>query len=70
MTGVQTCALPIFVTYVVQAGDTLEAIAKQLDVSVSALASANGIVNRDELVEGQVLQVPPTAPTTTNPGQA
>jgi lysozyme len=45
-------------TYAVQSGDTLGAIAKKFNVSVDALASANGIQNPNSIQVGQVLQVP------------
>lgn len=45
-------------TYVVRAGDTLYVIAAKLNVSVQALATANGISNPNSLQVGQILKVP------------
>jgi LysM repeat protein len=45
-------------TYVVQEGDTLAAIAQRFGTSVSALQSANGIEDPDEIIIGQVLVIP------------
>jgi LysM repeat protein len=45
-------------TYIMQAGDTLEAVARRYRVTVQTLASLNGIVNPNRLVIGQVLAVP------------
>ncbi|HLZ71580.1 MAG TPA: LysM peptidoglycan-binding domain-containing protein [Dehalococcoidia bacterium] len=45
-------------TYVVKAGDTLGAIAAQLGVSVSDLATANGITDPARIQVGQQLKVP------------
>ena len=46
------------VTYSVQAGDTLSAIAQEHDVSVEALVGANNLVDPDVLQIGQVLIIP------------
>lgn len=46
------------VTYTVQAGDTLSAIAQAHDVSVDRLIVANSIANPDVLHIGQVLVIP------------
>ena len=48
-------------TYVVQAGDTLYVIAAKLNVSVQALAAANGISNPSSIQVGQILKVPSPA---------
>jgi LysM domain-containing protein len=45
-------------TYVVQEGDTLAAIAQRFGTTVSALQSANGIEDPDEIIIGQVLVIP------------
>ncbi len=49
---------PTPVTYRVQPGDTLYAIAVELDVPLDALMAANGLTNPDTLDVGQVLVVP------------
>jgi hypothetical protein len=49
-------------TYTVQPGDTLSQIAKNLGVTMDALAAANGIDDPDLIQPGQVLTVPLTAP--------
>jgi len=46
-------------SYVVQAGDTLSAIAARAGESVDALAAANGLNPRHYLITGTVLRVPP-----------
>jgi lysozyme len=45
-------------TYTVQPGDTLSAIAVRFGVTVSALASVNGIQDPNVIQAGQVLQIP------------
>ena len=57
----------VYATYVVQDGDTFEIIARRLGVRDDELALFNGIVNRDRLEVGQVLEVPPSATTTLPP---
>jgi LysM repeat protein len=47
-------------TYTVQAGETLSEIAARFDVSVNALAAANGISNAALIQVGQVLTIPPS----------
>jgi LysM repeat protein len=47
--------------YVVAPGDTLSAIALRYGVSVEELADANGIVDPDYILSGQVLLVPGSA---------
>ncbi len=58
-------------TYVVQYGDTLVSIAQRFNVSLSALAQANGIANPNYIYVGQVLTIPGTGgepqPTPTQP---
>jgi LysM repeat protein len=44
--------------YVVQAGDTLDKIAKAFQVRISDLKALNGIVNADHIEVGQELQIP------------
>ena len=44
--------------HVVAAGETLGAIARRFGVSISALASANGIANPNRIASGQRLAVP------------
>lgn len=55
-------------TYVVHSGDTLDRIARKLRVPATAIAAANGIVERDLVRLGQRLVIPssvaePTRPT-------
>ncbi|MCS6871128.1 MAG: LysM peptidoglycan-binding domain-containing protein [Anaerolineae bacterium] len=45
-------------TYIMQRGDTLEAIARRYNTTVQFLIRLNGIVNPNALVIGQVLAVP------------
>lgn len=45
-------------TYILQPGDTLEAVAQRYHISVANLAALNGIVNPNNIVIGQVLAVP------------
>ena len=47
--------------YTVRAGDTLGSIAKQMGVSVTALAAANGIANPNRISIGQVINPPGSA---------
>ena len=44
--------------YVVQVGDTLLAIAIELELSMNALMAANGLTNPDDLSTGQTLIIP------------
>lgn len=46
------------VTYTVQGGDTLSAIAQEHDVSLEALATANDLADPDVLQVGQILIIP------------
>ena len=50
--------------YVVQSGDQLLPIARRFGVTVPALKTANNL-SSDAIVEGQVLVIPPPAPTRT-----
>ena len=45
-------------TYIVQSGDTLGEIATKFNVSVDAIAQANGITDFDHIEAGQVLVIP------------
>jgi LysM repeat protein len=45
--------------YIVQAGDFLSVIAAKFDITVEALAAANGIDDPDKIFVGQVLIIPP-----------
>lgn len=45
-------------TYKIQAGDTLTAIAKKYNTSVDAIASANGIKNKNLIYTGDTLNIP------------
>ncbi|HZU14846.1 MAG TPA: LysM peptidoglycan-binding domain-containing protein [Chloroflexota bacterium] len=47
--------------YVVRPGDSLSAIAARYGTTISALASANGIVNPDQVVIGTALAIPAVA---------
>ena len=51
------------VTYTVQKGDTLYAIAKKFNVSISTLVSLNNIKDPNYIVVGQVLIISGTAST-------
>lgn len=55
------------VTYVVQAGDSLSAIAERLGTTVAEIVAANGLTNPDQIAEGQVLVIPPSTTTTAPP---
>lgn len=55
--------IPGMLTYTVQAGDTLSAIAQQYNTTVGALAKANQIANPDLILVGQKLCVPDSAET-------
>lgn len=45
-------------SYLIQRGDTLSAIAARFGTSVSAIASANGISNPNLIITGRTLQIP------------
>ena len=55
------------ITYVVQAGDTLSAIAARFNVTVAALAQYNNITNNRAIFPGDVLVIPPTGGPVVNP---
>ena len=62
---------PGYITYVVQRGDTLSAIARRFGTTVTAIAQANNIPNPNLIYVGQVLIIPvggATPPPTTTPG--
>jgi LysM repeat protein len=50
------------VSYQVQRGDSLIAIAKRFGVTLDAIIAANNLTNQDQLTEGQVLVIPPAPP--------
>lgn len=54
----QPTAAPATTTYTVQPNDTLSRIAQQFGVTIQAIAQANGIVNPDRILLGQVLTIP------------
>ncbi len=61
---------PTPITYTVRAGDTLGAIAVELEVPIENLMAANGLTDPDSLSAGQVLIVPSLdspAPATPEP---
>jgi LysM repeat protein len=58
VTPVPTAPPPQSVTYVVQPGDTLAAIAVRFGTSVSALQAANDLADTDVILIGQVLVIP------------
>jgi LysM repeat protein len=51
-------------TYVVQRGDTMQAIARAHGVTIEAIARANGIANPDRIMPGDVLTIPVVLPVT------
>lgn len=52
------------VTYQIQSGDTLRAIADKFGVDIEKLAILNGITNRNDIEAGDTLDIPP--PTTSS----
>lgn len=54
-------------TYVVQPGDTLFSIASRYNVSLSELATINGLYDVNQVYVGQVLRMPSPLPGTGNP---
>ena len=60
-----TPAPPAEVLYVVQAGDSLSAIASRFGVSVDEIANANAIEDVNRLAVGRELVIPPSTSTTT-----
>jgi LysM repeat protein len=57
-----TSALRQEVTYTVQQGDTLIAIARRFHVTIGAIVLANKLASPDRLTVGQVLTIPPEIP--------
>ena len=53
------------ITYQIQPGDTLDAIARRYGTTVNALAELNGIFNPHQIDVGQILVIPTPAPTAT-----
>lgn len=54
----QPTVAPQTITYQVQVGDTLSAIAARFNTTVPVLAQLNGIVNPDRILLGQTLRIP------------
>lgn len=54
-----------YVIYTVQAGDTLDGIAKDNGTTVQAIVDLNGIVNPSRIVPGQEIKIPSPYPTPT-----
>lgn len=50
--------------HVVRRGETLSAIGRQYDVTVAALAAANGLSDPNRIMAGSALTVPPPGPPT------
>ena len=46
------------ITYTVNKGDTLSAIAKRFSTTVNAIATANNISNPNKIVVGQKIRIP------------
>ena len=61
-------ATPTPVTYIVQRGDYLSAIAGEYGVTVEDLVEANGITDPNRISVGQVLVIPRVTPATTETG--
>ncbi len=59
-TGTTTTTTPATSIYVVQAGDTLNAIARRFGTTVAELMRLNNLSNPDRIVVGQKLVVPAT----------
>ena len=57
-------------TYIVQPGDTLSAIARRFNTTVSAIAQASGISNINLIYVGQRLTIPGGGPVPTSPPPA
>jgi N-acetylmuramoyl-L-alanine amidase len=56
--------------HVVAAGETLTSVAAQDGLTVAALAAANGISPRTELIQGTTLEIPPATATSTTSASA
>jgi LysM repeat protein len=57
-----TSTTPPSMTYQVKRGDTLTSIARFFHVSTEVLIFTNQLASGDQIVEGQVLQIPPAPP--------
>lgn len=68
--GTGTTPPPASSTYTVVAGDTLSKIARQFNMTVQAIAQANGIANPNLIFVGQVLKVTSGTGTTPAPTAA
>src|SRR5258708_2719693 len=53
-------------SYTIVSGDTLSGIASQYGVSVSAIASANGIADPNVIYAGQTIQIPGSSASSTS----
>lgn len=65
----QTAAAASPTAYVIQPGDTLFGIARRFQISVAALAAANGIVDYGRIYAGQSLQIPGQSTPQTPPAE-
>ena len=63
--AVTTTTVYVPVTYIIQSGDSLQAIAEKFGVVIEALALLNGITDRDDIEAGAVLDIPPPTPVVT-----
>jgi LysM repeat protein len=61
LTGAGSADAALAATTTVRPGDTLSAIAKRYDTTVSALVAANGITNPDQIYAGATIQIPSPA---------
>jgi LysM repeat protein len=50
------------INYQVQRGETLTVIARRFGVSIDSIVAANHLADEDQVAEGQLLVVPPSAP--------
>lgn len=57
-------------SYVIQPGDTLASISRRFGVSITAIATANNIVNPDLIYAGQTLVIPTDEPSAGTGGPA
>ena len=57
-----TTTAPQPITYQVERGDTMGAIARRFHVSVDTIVAANHLASANTLTPGQVLQIPPPPP--------
>ncbi len=56
------------IIYVVQPGDTLDSIARRYDLTITDLATANGLINPQLVFVGQQLVIPAVPEATAQPG--